>query len=1628
MLSGIWIPLKKVALIFLLAWISGASAQTVYYSKSSGNLNSLSTWGLNSDGSGSSPLSFTLANVIYIITNTSTASIGGTWLVSGTGSKVQVGDGISGTEFIVPGTAAFFGTADVANAATLTILNSTNPTLGNLASGSMVNYAGSGGQNVVCAYYSSLMLSGSGQKSFFNTFGSSVSNSLIIMSPASLRLHILPALTFSLFGTISGNGGIVGSSSTVLDILGSGDLGTLTFTSSSSLYQLRLNRSNSGYVRLGTNITVGNAFVHNQGILALNDKHLILNGAVSFPATLTDGAIEGSLSSSLSIGSSSTPIVNALLMDQTSAATKNLDRLVLNRAAQTLTLGSDLSIDANFTQTNGTIDLNGHLLQLEGNITWPATYTNGVVSGSPTSSLSIGGAGTISNAMFVNQNSSQTKTFQFLSMNRSGQSLTLGSDLICSGDFNHQAGSISVGTTSLTLSGNISFPASASNGSLTGSATSSLCIDGSGALTNALVMNQSSTGARTLSNLTLNRSAATLVLANPLIATNYAQNDGHLNLNGTSLNLNGSVTFPVSSLNGVLIGSPSSSLLINTSTATVTNPLWMDASSNASKTLSQFLFSRLTQTLVVGTDLIVSGNYSQSNGSLDLNGRLLQLDGIITWPTSYSIGVVSGSPASSLSIGGSGAINNSIKIDQSSTASKTFYSVSINRPGVTLTLGNDLMCTGDFNHTNGNLSLGTTQLSLQGNISFPASASSGSLIGSTTSSLLIDGSGSLVNAIVFAQASTANRSLANFQLNRSGSTLSLGNALVVTNFTHSNGLLNLNGSSLNLNGSIVFPASPANGLFIGSATSSLLINTSTAVVTNSLSFDPSSSGSKTLAQFLFSRASQTLNLGSDLIVDGIFSHSNGRIDLNGRSFTINGVITFPSTVTNGAFMGSTTTTLNIGGNGAITNSLKLDASNAAYRTFDMFTLNHTGGTLTLGSSLLCVSSFNHSNGPFSIGANQLSLTGAISFPLSASNGSFTGSTTSSLSISGSGSIQNTLFMSQASAAARTFGELVLNRSNEILRLGNPLVCNVFNQSNGSLDINGSSLSLNGAITFPASSANGELIGSLSSSLSIGGSGTITNTLNLNQSSSANRSLYDLTMARTGQALILGSNLEIRNAITPTTGSIVSGNFLRLKADGVRSGMVGTVGGSMSGTITVECFLPGGATGWTNMGPAGMTGLTVSSWESQMFMTCYGCPYDENSAGGFFVSIQSYSESLGGSSAYVPLSYTSALTNGRGYWVYSGNGMFTTTDQTIATSGPIKTGNSVLAVTNSSNSGYNLMSNPFPAPIDWDLVAADPSNANISGSVYFYNPDISQTISYAAGVSNPSGYITNGIIPMGQGFYIQANTNTNLVIRESHKSTQNTSANPLLKQPAQKVVDPVFRLSVTGHQGDYDETTFRFHAAATDSFDRLLDAYKVFETPGYLGYPGVYSKYTSISSRIKNTDYSINSLPVNPGKDLNIPILVRAQHTGSYVIAPIDIQNFPADLCVYLFDHLLNQVHDLRNGAYSCEIADTTSMSRFELNLCTGRLSLGTSEQEQSTNEVKFLQAPGGILTVKTNFTEEERAWLSVFNTQGQKLIHDVVLTGSENLVQLHLEHLQDQLVLVQLTHKNGVIQRKFYLY
>lgn len=143
--------------------IYNSEKSKLYYSKPSGNLNQLSTWGENPDGTGPSPLSFDSANTTYYVHNNPSPVMGGSLKLNGANSRLVIGDGT--TPFNLAVSASDTLSCDsiyINNHVTLTVqgLFATNK-LNSSSTSSTVQYLSTGTQLVASGIYNNLFVNGS---------------------------------------------------------------------------------------------------------------------------------------------------------------------------------------------------------------------------------------------------------------------------------------------------------------------------------------------------------------------------------------------------------------------------------------------------------------------------------------------------------------------------------------------------------------------------------------------------------------------------------------------------------------------------------------------------------------------------------------------------------------------------------------------------------------------------------------------------------------------------------------------------------------------------------------------------------------------------------------------------------------------------------------------------------------------------------------------------------------------------------------------------------------------------------------------------------------------------------------------------------------------------------------------------------------------------------------------------------------------------------------------------------------------------------------------------------------------------------------------------------------------------
>jgi len=175
------------------SYITGSqkTSNTIYYySKSSGYLDSLSTWGTNTDGSGTSPSSFSSGNSYFYVSNNYSPTISSNLSIGGGNTVLVVGDGVNTFNLSIPTNLSITSDSFILKSnSTLTIYGSLGSTNNTFNDSSTVQFLSSSAQNIPNGSYYNLLVNNSTKK--LNNGNIDIRYSLTMMSSINLNSNTI---------------------------------------------------------------------------------------------------------------------------------------------------------------------------------------------------------------------------------------------------------------------------------------------------------------------------------------------------------------------------------------------------------------------------------------------------------------------------------------------------------------------------------------------------------------------------------------------------------------------------------------------------------------------------------------------------------------------------------------------------------------------------------------------------------------------------------------------------------------------------------------------------------------------------------------------------------------------------------------------------------------------------------------------------------------------------------------------------------------------------------------------------------------------------------------------------------------------------------------------------------------------------------------------------------------------------------------------------------------------------------------------------------------------------------------------------------------------------------------------
>lgn len=486
------------------------------------------------------------------------------------------------------------------------------------------------------------------------------------------------------------------------------------------------------------------------------------------------------------------------------------------------------------------------------------------------------------------------------------------------------------------------------------------------------------------------------------------------------------------------------------------------------------------------------------------------------------------------------------------------------------------------------------------------------------------------------------------------------------------------------------------------------------------------------------------------------------------------------------------------------------------------------------------------------------------------------------------------------------------------------------------------LDVNGALTIAGSSILSAAAFAVNVAGDFSNSGTYThgnNTLTFdgnavqNISGSSTSTFYNLTVTGSSD-LRMGANGNLENVLTLSGGSSVfdadgtgGTSVFTLLSTSSRTARVAalTTPANFTGNITMQRFIPVANKGWKYFGSP-VSGTTIG---------------DADDGGDLSTAYYYFNEAanLSYTNGYVAATGSTSMGVGQGFLGYAA----ATSNITLDVTGPANKGDINLPVTfttgdgeGTGEDGWNLVSNPYPAEINWDLLS-DVTLKNIDATFYVWNANLLSGLGdyayYTQGSFVYDNYRPTELncdIAAGQAFYVRATASPTLSLTESCKS----SNNPVFLKTGKQQVGDNIRLALGG-QGLTTYTNVKFMEGATTNFDSRYDAYKLFS----------FSPLApSICSLQDNIYYATNVLP-ELSSEVTVPLRTYVGTAGTYTLSAVDLNGVLPGSCITLYDTYLDTSVNLRMNPYIAYMPDTMDVPRFMLHISPPAFSFTSSKTD-----------------------------------------------------------------------------------
>ena len=244
--------------------------------------------------------------------------------------------------------------------------------------------------------------------------------------------------------------------------------------------------------------------------------------------------------------------------------------------------------------------------------------------------------------------------------------------------------------------------------------------------------------------------------------------------------------------------------------------------------------------------------------------------------------------------------------------------------------------------------------------------------------------------------------------------------------------------------------------------------------------------------------------------------------------------------------------------------------------------------------------------------------------------------------------------------------------------------------------------------------------------------------------------------------------------------------------------------------------------------------------------------------------------------------------------------------------------------------WNLLGNPYPSALSADSFWKENAiiNNRITDALYFWD-EADTTGGYNQNSDYASWNLTGGVqsgnsndkplgnIASGQGFWVVANQNTNVIFNNNMRATENSQ---FFKQNTANDKHNAW-FSFISPSNYKNHILVGYSSITTDGLDAGYDAHKL-----------VGNSHVRFASIMGQEEYVIQSLaPIAVNDSKVIPLVVFTDESGTHTFINYERENIPNDFKIFLRDKDLGIDTELGSSDYQVTLtANTEYADRFQL--------------------------------------------------------------------------------------------------